>query len=217
MEKSVNHNEALAKVVEFDQNIYDIQDIDILLEHILSEIRKIVKADAGSIYVVEDKNLVIKYAQNDTQLRELQPGEKLPYKSFSFPINEKSIAGYVAYTGKPLVIDDAYNIPEELPYKFNKQTDLTTNYRTKSIYTIPLKMPDGKIVGVIQIINALDENGKIRSFSIPYSSINTFCIKCASGGKVSLPLPPVTTTISCGCSFKSSAPFSNRERSVCVT
>ena len=69
MEKSVNHNEALAKVVEFDQNIYDIQDIDILLEHILSEIRKIVKADAGSIYVVEDKNLVIKYAQNDTQLR----------------------------------------------------------------------------------------------------------------------------------------------------
>ena len=161
MEKSVNHNEALEKVVEFDQNIYDIQDIDILLERILSEIRKIVKADAGSIYVVEDKNLVIKYAQNDTQLRELQPGEKLPYKSFSFPINEKSIAGYVAYTGKPLIIDDAYNIPEELPYKFNKQTDLTTNYRTKSIYTIPLKMPDGKIVGVLQIINALDENGKI--------------------------------------------------------
>ena len=179
MEKSVNHNEALAKVVEFDQNIYDIQDIDILLEHILSEIRKIVKADAGSIYVVEDKNLVIKYAQNDTQLRELQPGEKLPYKSFSFPINEKSIAGYVAYIGKPLVIDDAYNIPEELPYKFNKQTDLTTNYRTKSIYTIPLKMPDGKIVGVLQIINALDENGKIRSFSIQDGIyINHFATNC---------------------------------------
>ena len=52
MEKSVNHNEALAKVVEFDQNIYDIQDIDILLEHILSEIRKIVNSYLCLIYLV---------------------------------------------------------------------------------------------------------------------------------------------------------------------
>lgn len=161
----VSNNKQLNFVTKFEKKIYDIQDIDILLERILSEIRKLVNADAGSIYVVEGKNLVIKHAQNDTQLKELQPGEKLPYKSFAFPINEHSIAGYVASTGRPIVIDDVYNIPESCPYKFNKQIDLTTNYRTKSVYTLPLKLPNGKIVGVLQIINALDKDGNVRAFS----------------------------------------------------
>ena len=171
--------EALNKLENFEQNINDIQDIDILLERILSEIRKIVNADAGSIYVVKENNLVIKYAQNDTQQKTLQPGEKLPYKSFSLPIDEKSIAGYVAFTGKPLVIDDAYNIPESCPYKFNKQSDINTNYRTKSIYTIPLKFPNEKLLGVLQIINALDKDGNIRIFSVEDGIyINHFATNC---------------------------------------
>ena len=90
---------------------------------------------------------------------------KLPYTSFSFPINEKQICGYVAYTGQPLKIDDCYQIPEDKPYKFNKNTDLTTDYRTKSMYTLPLKMANGRLLGILQIINAQDASGKIISFN----------------------------------------------------
>ncbi len=156
--------EKLAYVVDLEEKLDEIQDVDVLLERILTESRKIVNADAGSIYIVDNNNLKIKYAQNDTQLRELPAGEKLPYLFFSFPINTSSIAGYVAAKKVPLVIDDAYDISETEPYKFNKQTDLTTQYRTKSIFTLPLIMNNGTLLGVLQIINKLDDNGKVISF-----------------------------------------------------
>ena len=155
----------LQKIIELELKLDEIKDVDVLLERILTESRKIVNADAGSIYVKEGEKLKIKYAQNDTQLRELPPGEKLPYIFFSFPINKTSIAGYVASTKETLSIEDVYNIPEEKPYKFNRQTDLTTNYRTKSIYTFPLVMNNGVLLGVLQIINKLDENGRVVKFT----------------------------------------------------
>ena len=159
-----DHDDKLQRIIEIERELGEIQDVDVLLERILTETRKIVNADAGSIYVVEGDKLKIKYGQNDTHLKELAPGEKLPYTSFSFPINEKQICGYVALSGKPLNIKDCYKIPESKPYKFNKNTDLTTDYRTKSMYTIPLKMANGNLLGILQIINAKDEDGKIITF-----------------------------------------------------
>lgn len=157
----------LESIIELEKKLSEIQDVDVLLERILTETRRIVNADAGSIYVVSGDNhesLQIKYSQNDTQLREIPAGEKLPYLFFAFPINEKSISGYVAYTGKALNIEDAYSLDEKLPFKFNKQTDLTTNYRTKSMLTIPLKMASGTLLGVLQIINAQDDMGNVIPF-----------------------------------------------------
>ena len=159
-----NHEDRLQRIIEIERELGEIQDVDVLLERILTETRKIVNADAGSIYVVEGDKLKIKCGHNDTFLKELAPGEKLPYTSFSFPINEKQICGYVAISGKPLNIKDCYRISESKPYKFNRNTDLTTDYRTKSMYTIPLKMANGKLLGILQIINAKDEDGKIISF-----------------------------------------------------
>lgn len=157
----------LQSIIELENTLNEIQDADVLLERILTETRRIVNADAGSIYVVsgeDGSNLSIKYSQNDTQLKELPPGEKLPYLFFSFPINEQSIAGYVACTGNSLRIADAYDLPDELPFKFNRQTDVATNYRTKSMYTIPLRRAGGKLLGVLQIINAQDESGEVIPF-----------------------------------------------------
>mgnify|MGYP002625537937 CR=1 FL=1 len=165
MEEVRNDTEKKYKhIIELEKKLDEIQDVDVLLERILTETRSIVNADAGSIYVAEGNNLKIKYAQNDTQLRALPLGEKLPYLFFSFPISEKSIAGYVARTKQSLVIEDAYKIPADSPYTFNKQTDITTNYITKSMYTIPLVMHNGILLGVLQIINKLDENGEVICF-----------------------------------------------------
>ena len=165
MAEDYTREEKLQRIIEMEKLLGEIQDVDVLLERILTEARTIVHADAGSIYVVEDANLKIKYAQNDTHLRELSNGAKLPYTFFAFPVNEKSISGYVALTGQPLNIADAYEIPESCPYKFNKTTDNTTDYRTRSIYTLPLKNATGKVLGVLQIINAQDEYGNVVSFN----------------------------------------------------
>ena len=91
---SFSREEKLQKIIETEKILNDIQDIDILLEQLLTEARSIVNADAGSIYIWDDttKLLSIKYSQNDTQQKKLEPGQKLPYSFFSFPSTPNSFA-----------------------------------------------------------------------------------------------------------------------------
>jgi response regulator RpfG family c-di-GMP phosphodiesterase len=135
------------------------------MEHILTRARQFVNADAGSIYIRKDRWLHFSYSQNATLQRLLPPGEKLVYSTFKMPIDEKSIAGYVAATGKALNIEDVYRLDPTLPYKFSKQFDDAVGYRSISILTVPLQDRNGAIMGILQIINAQDSFGGITRFS----------------------------------------------------
>lgn len=177
--------EKLQKVFETEKLLNEIRDTDVLLERILTEARSIANADAGSIYVIEEKQpssvptatyseeesgfknklLRIKYAQNDTHHKTARPGAKSPYVYFTIPITKSSIAGYCACTGKILNIEDAYNIKDDTPYKFNSSTDISTGYKTVSMLTVPLITSSGQTLGVLQIINSKDENGNAVPFS----------------------------------------------------
>lgn len=161
---AVTKEEKLQRIIQSEKFLNQTQDLDVLLETLLTEARTIVNADAGSIYVVENDKLRIKYAQNDTQLKKLSPGQKLPFVSFSFPINEFSIAGYTAAKKEMLNIPDAYNISPNATFKFNVDPDNTTGYRTQSMLTIPLITASDKLMGVLQIINAKDTKNKAIPF-----------------------------------------------------
>ncbi len=174
----------LQKVFETEKVLNEIRDVDVLLEKILTEARAIANADAGSIYVVEDKQtsttgtpfyseedefynnkvLRIKYAQNDS-LSAKDKNQKSPYVFFTVPISKKSISGYCAYTGSILNIKDAYNIDPSSPYKFNSSTDVSTGYKTISILAVPLITNNDQTLGVLQIINAKDADGNVIPFS----------------------------------------------------
>jgi response regulator RpfG family c-di-GMP phosphodiesterase len=142
-----------------------VQDLDILMEHVLTQARRFTNADAGSIYIRRDKSLDFTYTQNDTLQKRLGEGQKLIYSTFSIPIDKSSIAGYVAETGISLSIKDVYKLNPSLPYRFSEQFDLKSGYRTKSVLTLPMKTVKGDILGILQIINAQDENGNIVAFS----------------------------------------------------
>ena len=157
--------EIYSHIFEIESSLHNVQDVDVLLEIILTEARRVVSADAGSIYVVDGNNLSIRYSQNDTLKKKLPKGQKLPYTFFSFPINSKTISGYVALTGSMVNEANVYNIDEAKPYTFGKETDKATGYTTVSNLTIPLNAPNGTLLGVLQMLNALDKNGKIREFS----------------------------------------------------
>ncbi len=154
----------LQKIMESERVLNVIQDIDILLEALLTEARSIVNADAGSIYVYEDGKLTIKYAQNDTQLKKSENRRKIPFKSFTFDVNEKSIAGYSVVSRSILNIPDVYNLAEGTPYSFNKDPDVKTGYTTRAVLTLPLISSAGEILGVLQIINPLDKDGNVVEF-----------------------------------------------------
>lgn len=155
----------LHKILNLGFEFSQIKDIDLLLEKILGEARKFTNCDAGSIYVKEGENLRFSYAQNDTLQRKLPLGRKLPYATFSVPISNKSIAGHVAANGTILNISDVYELDASFPFSFNRSYDGITNYRTKSMLTIPLKNFRGDIIGVLQLINAMDDKGEYIPFA----------------------------------------------------
>ncbi|RPJ07423.1 MAG: GAF domain-containing protein [Spirochaetaceae bacterium] len=155
----------LKHIIELDCELNRVKDQDILLERILLEARKMVGADAGSIYIIEDNKLAINYSQNDTIQADLPPGQKLIYSLFKVEINTKSIAGYVAATGAVINIPDVYKTGKSAPYQYDSSYDKLSGYMNKSMLAIPLRTITGRIVGVIQVINATDKDGKIIPFT----------------------------------------------------
>ncbi|MFW5637044.1 MAG: HD-GYP domain-containing protein [Thermodesulfobacteriota bacterium] len=142
-----------------------VQDLDILMERILIEARRFVNADAGSIYIREGDRLQFAYTQNDTLQKRLEKGEKLIYSTFSIPVDETSIAGHVALTGRPINIEDVYRIEPARPYGFSDRFDRASDYKTGSMLAIPLKNIKQDVIGVLQVINATDETETVIAFS----------------------------------------------------
>jgi HD-GYP domain-containing protein (c-di-GMP phosphodiesterase class II) len=157
--------EKLEKLTNLGVELNKVKDLDILMERVLYDARQFVNADAGSIYIREQDSLDFTYSQNDTLQSRLREGDKLIYSTFSMPIDKKSIAGYVAFTGQPVNISDVYDIDAAAPYSFSKKFDKQSGYKTGSVFTVPLITPREDILGILQIINAQDESGRIIPFS----------------------------------------------------
>lgn len=149
------------------------RDIDKLLETILFKCREITESDSGSLYLVEEmkdipadpnnylsnKKLLFKLAQNFTKA--------VPFKEQLLELNKKSISGYVALTGNPLLIKDAYDLPEDSEYKHNKSFDQSIGYRCTSMLIVPMKNQKDELIGVIQLINKkINPEVKLTSYEI---------------------------------------------------
>jgi len=130
------------------------RDIRRLLELILSKSREITVADAGSLYLVErpqearsgnGNRLRFKLAQNDSV--------PLDFEEFTIPLDDTSIAGYVALTGETVNEQDAYHLPKGSPYTISRAFDEKSGYRTKSMLVVPMKDHQDVVIGVVQLIN----------------------------------------------------------------
>ena len=161
----IQETNRLRQILHIDNELNKIQDLDILLERILLEARTAVHADAGTIYISEGDQLEFRYTQNDTLEARLPPGQKLIYSVFRVNINRSTVSGYVADTGETLRIADMYAIPPDSPFGFNPSYDNVSGYRTVSSLTIPLRTNTGKILGVLQLLNKKNAEGKVVPFS----------------------------------------------------
>ena len=136
-----------------------------LLELIVKEARYFTNADAGSLYLVDhDTNcLNFEVAQNDT-LKKRADLKSETFKPYSLPLTKNSIAGYIAITGETLNISDVYNLSPEAGFEFNRDFDKRNKYRTKSMLLEAMKDTEGKMIGVLQLINSTNSQGKVVSF-----------------------------------------------------
>ena len=140
----------LNKLVDISISLSAEDDLLTLLRKILAEGQNIACCDAASLFLVDeindhDKELVFKLTQNDSM--------DFPFEENRFPLDGRSIAGYVALSNSELNIADVYDIPKDVTYRFNRMFDQKTGYRTKSTFTIPLTDKMNSVIGVLQFIN----------------------------------------------------------------
>ena len=144
---------SVASVLKNLEELNAYKDLDTILDRTLRLARRIVDADAGTIFLVEENGLRFSYVHNET-LFKARTVDRAVYADYIIPVDEESLVGYAALNAKPLIIKDAYAIPDNAPYSFNRDFDERTGYRTRSVLTIPILSSQGVVVGVLQIINA---------------------------------------------------------------
>lgn len=127
----------LMAVVEIGKLLNSTLDLNKILEIILDTAIKNLNADRGTLYLIdhEKKELWSKVLQGDSIIE------------IRLPLGQ-GIAGYVAETGKKIILKDAYK-----DERFNPEFDRKTGYVTKTILCTPMKNRKGQMIGVFQIIN----------------------------------------------------------------
>lgn len=123
----------------------DIVSMDTVIMKIMNYAKKLVIADRASLFLVDTKSRELYARIFDTGRVE----EHIPQKEIRFPM-DRGVAGHVASTGEVLNIADAYT-----DSRFNRDVDLQTGYRTKSILCMPI-YNRGNIIGVVQMVNKID-------------------------------------------------------------
>lgn len=150
------------------------RDINRLLETILEAAKRITNADAGTLYLVEPEQKVLKFEIIRTDSLGIAMGGTSG-KPISFPPirligadgqpNNSMVVAYVVLNDRTVNIADAYTA-EGFDFSGTRSFDKNTGYRSTSFLTVPMKNHENEIIGVLQLINALDrETGKITAFS----------------------------------------------------
>ena len=86
-EKIFDRKQKLTRLIQFGVEVSQIADLDLLLEKVLTEARRMLNSDAGSIYIKDEEFLKFSYSQNDTMQEKLGKNKKLIYTTFSVPID----------------------------------------------------------------------------------------------------------------------------------
>jgi len=146
-----NKLEFQKKLQAVTNKIHATSNIDEIMLELSQDICSLFDADRLTIYVSSDDRTSI--------ISKVKTGLS-SFKDLKLPINEQSIAGFVALSRKLINIRDVYDDAELRGHnpslKFLKEVDRRTGYRTKQMLVVPVidGSPNGELIGVVQVINS---------------------------------------------------------------
>ena len=156
--------DTVLRVVSITNALRGLRSLGAIFDRLLLEARKLVRADAGTIFLVDGGDLVFSYVHNDS-LFDADAVTRHVYMASRLPADGTSLAGFAARKAAPLVIDDVYAMDPALPVHFNDFFDRRTGYRTRAVAALPLVSSRGRVAGVMQLINPADAAGRPARFS----------------------------------------------------
>lgn len=114
--------------------------LDLLLERIAQEIKKVLNADRCSVFILDkDKNQLWSKVALGLESKEIRFDA------------DKGLAGFVAKTGEIVNIKNAYE-----DSRFNPEIDSKTGYKTETILCMPMRNIKHEILGVFQVLNKIN-------------------------------------------------------------
>lgn len=165
----------LEQLNDIGASLSNERDLNRLLEKILIAAKTITRADGGTLYLVSEdrQRLHFQIVRTDSLHIAFGGSSGLPtsgkfpdlalYKADGEP-NNTMVAVYAAITGKTVNIADAY-MAEGFDFSGTRKFDERTGYRSQSFLTVPMQNHEGEIIGVLQLINALDPQQQLEVFS----------------------------------------------------
>ena len=124
-------------LLEINKKIAGIKNLSEILWTIIDFVTENVNGDRGSLFLndKETNELYSRVAQGELT-REIRI------------LNTVGIAGAIFNSKQGEIIHDVYS-----DKRFNKEVDQETGYKTKNMICSPVKTVDGRIIGVIQVLN----------------------------------------------------------------
>ena len=154
----------LKAVIPIGVSLLVARDFLRMLETILGEAKALCHADGGTLYLrTDDERLRFVIMRNDSLGIAMggASGVEVPFPPIPLldPVsgrpNESNVASYAALTGRCVNVADAYEA-HGFEFSGTRAFDRRSGYRSRSFLTVPLKSQDGRVIGVLQLLNALD-------------------------------------------------------------
>lgn len=137
---AATEHEKLKLLLNVSRLIASRLELKPLIEEVVSQASRLVSADRSTLWL---------YSRRSHEIYTFI-GEGLS-QEIRMPMG-KGVAGVAASERRVILINDAYASPY-----FNREVDLKTGYRTRSLLAVPMESHDGRLLGVFQAVNRLDE------------------------------------------------------------
>ncbi len=134
-----------------------------LLEKMLEKAMAIANCDAGTLYIVKDGALYFRIMKTlSMNVDKGKNGEHIDLPPVA--LKEENVCAYAALHKELINIQDV-NHSEKFDFSGPMRYDKMTGYHTQSMLVVPMEDAEGNVIGVIQLINKLDGDGRIIRFA----------------------------------------------------
>lgn len=154
--------EEITKILNVGVLLSSERDLNKLLEQILSSVMELAHCDAGTLYLLDGEALRFRIMRNNT-LKTYSGGDGVLPDLPPVPLTRENVCARSLLEGRTICVDDVTCSPD-YDFSGSARYDAMTGYHTHSMLAVPMRNREGEKLGVLQLINAMDENGTIRPF-----------------------------------------------------
>ena len=153
----------IQSILEIGTALSSEKDYNRLLEMILNRIMELAHSDGGTLYLADGDFLRFKIMRNDT-MNTYEGGDGKEPNLPPVKMSRENVCSMCYLENRTVCIE---NVRTSTEYDFSGpiRYDAITGYHTQSMLVVPMHNRQGERLGVIQLINAMDEDGKVCAFS----------------------------------------------------